>query len=202
MTGAQHRQIFGDSRELAEVRAGGGISPRLVRRPKGLPPVEGSRFYANPVPTHVLETPCLWFGRVRAGGSRVRFLTSLQLTAIRFILYQCNALKPSRIVGRFREPPARQRLTNATVVCTISLGHGQRLKAALLHGWRPLRPSDESRLNPSVALTPGDLLPIFQLPTALFLRSGPRRRAMSYEHRSPDNRTHPSSRCLRHRGSE
>ena len=75
-----------------------------------------------------------------AGGSRERFLTSLQPSAIHVVLDQGNALRPNRIVGRFREPPARERLTNATVVCALSSGHGERLKAAPLHGCRPLRP--------------------------------------------------------------
>jgi len=37
--------------------------------------LEGSRFYPNPVCTHILETPRLLGGRVRAGGSRERFVT-------------------------------------------------------------------------------------------------------------------------------
>jgi hypothetical protein len=52
----------------------------------------GSRFYPDPVCTHILETPRLLIGRVRAGGSRERLLTSLQPTAIPFVSYQCNTI--------------------------------------------------------------------------------------------------------------
>jgi hypothetical protein len=44
--------------------------------------------------------------------------------------------KPNRIVGRFREPPARQRLKNTTVVCAISSGYEQPSKAAPLQAPR------------------------------------------------------------------
>jgi len=37
-------------------------------------PLEGSRFYPDPVCMHVLENPRLPAGRVRAGGSRERFV--------------------------------------------------------------------------------------------------------------------------------
>jgi hypothetical protein len=48
----------------------------------------------------------------------------LQITTIHFISYRCNTIRPNRIMGRFREPPAKQRLRNTTVVCTISSGYG------------------------------------------------------------------------------
>ena len=54
--------------------------------------MEGSRFYPDPVCRHILETPRLLVGRVRAGGSHERLLTSLQPTAIPFVSYQCNAI--------------------------------------------------------------------------------------------------------------
>jgi hypothetical protein len=54
--------------------------------------MEGGRFYPDPVCTHILETPRLLVGRVRAGGSHERLLTSLQPTAIPFVSYQCNAI--------------------------------------------------------------------------------------------------------------
>src|SRR6201993_3517844 len=55
-------------------------------------PVEGRRFYPDPVCTPILETPRLLIGRLRAGGSRKRLLTSLQPTAIPFVSYQCNTI--------------------------------------------------------------------------------------------------------------
>ena len=112
----------------------------MLARPIRSEPLEGSRFYPNPVCSQVLETPRLPVGLVRAGGSRERLLTSLQPTAIHCVLYQCNALRTKRIVGRFREPPASQPLRNTTVVCPNSSGHGERLKAAPLQGFRPNRP--------------------------------------------------------------
>jgi hypothetical protein len=54
--------------------------------------MEGSRFYPDPVCTHTLESPRLLLGRVRAGGSHERLLTSLQPTAIPFVSYQCNTI--------------------------------------------------------------------------------------------------------------
>ena len=51
-----------------------------------------------------------------------------------------NDTEGGNIRGRFREPPARQRLRNTTVIFAISSGDGQRLKAAPLHGSRPDRP--------------------------------------------------------------
>jgi hypothetical protein len=44
--------------------------------------MEGSRFYPDPVCAHILETPRLLGGRVRAGGSRERLPTPPQPTAI------------------------------------------------------------------------------------------------------------------------
>jgi hypothetical protein len=70
--------------------------------------LEGSRFYPEPVCTHILETPRLPGGRVGGGGSRERLLTPPTTTAIDFVSYRCNAVKPNRIPGRYREPPARQ----------------------------------------------------------------------------------------------
>jgi len=96
--------------------------------------MEGSRFYPNPVCMRILETPRLSGGRVQAGGSRERLLTYPQPAAIHFASYQCSTIRPNRIVGRFREPPARQRLRHTTVACTISSGCGQRSKAAPLQG--------------------------------------------------------------------
>jgi hypothetical protein len=54
--------------------------------------MEGSRFYPDPVCTHILETPRLRGGRVRAGGSRERLLTPLQPTVIHFVSYQSNTI--------------------------------------------------------------------------------------------------------------
>jgi hypothetical protein len=54
--------------------------------------MEGSRFYRDPVCTHILETPRLRGGRVRAGGSRERLLTPLQPTVIHFVSYQSNTI--------------------------------------------------------------------------------------------------------------
>ena len=84
---------------------------------------------------------------MRAGGSRERLLTSLQPTAIQFVYYQCNVLRPNRIVGRFREPPARQRLINTTVVCAIRSGYGQHLKAAPLQGADRIGLASEATLH-------------------------------------------------------
>ena len=50
--------------------------------------MEGSRFYPDTVCTHILETPRLSGGRVRAGGSRERLPTPLPPSAILFVLYQ------------------------------------------------------------------------------------------------------------------
>ena len=110
--------------------------------------MEGSRFYPNPVCTQILETPRLSVGRVRAGGSRERFRTSLQSTEIHVVSYQRNAIRPNRIVGRFREPPARQRLRNTKIVCAISSGYREHSKAAPLHGSRPARPRPAAATRP------------------------------------------------------
>jgi len=99
----------------------------------------GEPLLPGPVCTHILETPYLIGGRVRAGGSRERPLTLTQPTSIHFVSDQCNGIRPSRIVGRFREPPARQRFRNTAVVCTITSGYGQRSKAAPFQGARPGR---------------------------------------------------------------
>jgi hypothetical protein len=61
-------------------------------RPIAVDTMEGSRFYPDPVCTHILETPRLLVGRVRAGGSRERLLTALHRTAIPFVSYQCNTI--------------------------------------------------------------------------------------------------------------
>jgi hypothetical protein len=50
--------------------------------------MEGSRFYPDPVYTHVPETPRLLGGRVRAGGSRERLLTPLFPSAIHVVFHQ------------------------------------------------------------------------------------------------------------------
>jgi hypothetical protein len=42
--------------------------------------------------------------------------------------------KPNRIVGRFREPPARQLLRNTKFFCANSSGYRERVKAAPLQG--------------------------------------------------------------------
>jgi hypothetical protein len=99
----------------SEVR--GLSSAASLARPIRSEPLEGSLFYPNLVCSHILETPHLPVGLVRAGGSRERLLTFLQPTAIHCVLYQCNTLRTKRIVGRFREPPASQPLRNTPVVC-------------------------------------------------------------------------------------
>jgi hypothetical protein len=70
-----------------------------ARQPKGrfgtpvaVGTMEGSRFYRDPVCTHILETPRLRGGRVRTGGSRERLLTPLQPTVIHFVSYQSNTI--------------------------------------------------------------------------------------------------------------
>jgi len=74
-------------------------------------------------------------------------LTPLPPTAIHIVSYQCNAIRPNRIVGRFREPPARQRLINTTVVCAIRSGYGQHLKAAPLQGADRIGLASEAALH-------------------------------------------------------
>ena len=113
--------------------------------------VEGSRFYPDPVYTHILETPRLLVGRIQASGSRERLPTHLQPTAIRFVSYQCHTIRPNRILGRFREPPARQRLKNATLVCAISSGYGQPFKSGSPPGVATR--SDSSRGRGKAALS-------------------------------------------------
>ena len=123
------------SRSQAETR---GALPRLRGRSGRHP--GGEPLLPAPVCTHILETPCLPVGHVQAGGSREPLLTHLQPTTIRFVSYQCHTIRSNRILGRFREPPARQRLRNATLVCAISSGCGQPSKAAPLQRPRPGRP--------------------------------------------------------------
>jgi hypothetical protein len=66
--------------------------------------------------------------------------------SLRFLPMQHD--KPDLIVGRFREPPARQCLRNTTVVCTIRSGCGQPSKAAPL-GCRP-RSASQARQRSTV----------------------------------------------------
>jgi hypothetical protein len=70
---------------------------------------------------------------MRAGGSRERLLTPLPTHRDSRRFLQCSAIRTNRIVGRFREPPARQRLRNTMAFSAISSGDGERSKAAPLH---------------------------------------------------------------------
>jgi len=124
-----------------------GLNP--TRRPRdeaeAVGTMEGSRFYPDSVCTHILETLRLPSGHVRAGGSRERLLTPDASTthrdSLRFL--PMHTIRPNHIVGRFREPPARQRLRNTTLVCTISSGYGQPLKA----GRDPIGLASEAALH-------------------------------------------------------
>jgi hypothetical protein len=114
--------------------------------------MEGSSFYPKPVCTHICKPSRLPVGRVLAGGSRERLL--MPYNPLRFISFlPVQHDKPNRIVGRFREPPARQLLRNATVVCRISSGYGQPSKAAPLQGNRP-RTAAPPPLTPHVSPLP------------------------------------------------
>jgi hypothetical protein len=53
--------------------------------------MEGSRFYPEPVCTHIFETPRLLLGPVRAGGSRERFL--MPYNPPRFISFAASATR-------------------------------------------------------------------------------------------------------------
>jgi len=61
----------------------------------------GAAFYPDPVFTHILETPRLPVRRVRAGGSRERFLTPLQPTAIHLVSNPMQHDKAKPHLGTF-----------------------------------------------------------------------------------------------------
>ena len=107
-----------------------GALPRLRGRP-GRDPWRGAAFTRTLFARTFLNPASIRW--VRASRRLPRTSPDVPTnTAIQFVSYQCNAIRPNRIVGRFREPPARQLLRNKTVVCAISLVDGQRLKAAPL----------------------------------------------------------------------
>jgi len=68
---------------------------------------------------------------------------------------------------RFREPPARQRLRNTTVVCAISSGYGQRSEAAPLQGSGRIGLASEAALHgphpTSTRNSPLELLELLEL---------------------------------------
>ena len=66
--------------------------------------MEGSRFYRDPVCTHILETPRLLVGvSEQALPRKSPDAPTTQCHSFRFLPMQTD--KPNRIVGRLREPP-------------------------------------------------------------------------------------------------
>jgi hypothetical protein len=86
-------------RSLRECRDEGGkvaaeavlVERCLACEAEAVGTLEGSRFYPDPVCTHILETPRLPGARVRAGGSRERLLTPYDPP--RFTSFPTNATR-------------------------------------------------------------------------------------------------------------
>ena len=117
-------------------------------RPMRSEPWRGSRFYADPVCTHILKTPRLPSGRLRAGGSRERLLTPLCPPRFASFPSKCNTRRLNRVVGRFQEPPVCPEpfrwLDNVSEIRRLFAGSAQvtgNLHKRLPSRRRPRRPS-------------------------------------------------------------